>query len=438
MLLVQCHISLLERRYRNTQVAKKLHDSAMTCLDLNSTRVEAVEFHDAMAAVLMKLGEYRRALPFCEQAIQRTLMTDNPLELAEKLMRAARCYNSMGLGEHAVKLARIGLQLTRTFPNDPRLPGHLITLGNALRKTQPAESESLYREALDIHIAKGYSVSATTAWVDLGLLCSAQGRHAESLEYYENALEVREQNPKTRPVSIGLLLNNLANCHRRRGAFEEAHMRLDQSVEVLQLDKMEGTRLLANTYGTRGQILKDQGRYLEAVEWLRRAYDERINMPSPNFESMIEILEDEIAALRTLGREEEAASAQARLGAVKSARNEIAPMDFEFDFSNQQVKAYVLIEIAHRNRHDFHYDKPSSRKLALKLLQATKSQDANSSAKTLTIAESTTFIFHGEDAEALFQALHPILTVESFCRGAAVTIRQGKVTRQLTLPDTSN
>jgi hypothetical protein len=40
-------------------------------------------------------------------------------------------------------------------PEDPRLLVVLITLGNALRKSTPAEAESCYREAADWHVAKG-------------------------------------------------------------------------------------------------------------------------------------------------------------------------------------------------------------------------------------------------------------------------------------------
>jgi len=40
-------------------------------LDENQARMEHVGFQDLMARVLMQLREYRRAIPFCERAIQR-------------------------------------------------------------------------------------------------------------------------------------------------------------------------------------------------------------------------------------------------------------------------------------------------------------------------------------------------------------------------------
>ncbi|MGA3373850.1 MAG: hypothetical protein ABSC48_19070 [Terracidiphilus sp.] len=64
-LLVRCHMSLLRHRLGKTEEGKKLQDSAMTLLDENSSRMEAVAFQSFMAKVLMQLHEYRRAIPFC-------------------------------------------------------------------------------------------------------------------------------------------------------------------------------------------------------------------------------------------------------------------------------------------------------------------------------------------------------------------------------------
>jgi tetratricopeptide (TPR) repeat protein len=437
-LLVQCHMSLLEYRCRRPKVAKKLQKSAMTRLDLNSTRVETVAFHDAMAKVLMSLGENRRALPFCEQAIQRTLTIDDPLELASRLEATARCYNSMGLKEYAASPARIGLQIFRDSPNDPRLPGCLTTLGNALYSTLPEEAEILYREAAEIHLSKGFLASATVPWMNLGVLCSRQARHAESLEFHRKALEIQEQDSATKSSRVGLLLNNLADCHRRMGDFDEAHMRLDQSIEMLKLDPLEGTSRLAAAYSTRGLIFRDQGRDMEAVTWLQHACTERGNAPTPNFEQFIDDLQEQIAANNRLGRLKEASLATETLAEVTSAKNEITPMDCKDIAPNPNPKGYVLIEIVHRNRGGLRYGKLDVRQLGPILLSAAKSLDTSSSLKLLAIKESTTLIFHSENAEVAFIALHPILAVTPICRGAKVAIRQGMETRHMILPGSAN
>ena len=72
-LLVQCHVSVLRQRLGQVEEGKKLRESAMAMMDQNQSRMEQVSFQDVMARVLMQLREYRRAIPFCERAIQREL-----------------------------------------------------------------------------------------------------------------------------------------------------------------------------------------------------------------------------------------------------------------------------------------------------------------------------------------------------------------------------
>jgi tetratricopeptide (TPR) repeat protein len=188
-LLVQCHVSLLRQRLGQSEESKKLRESAMTMLDESQDRMERVTFQDQMARVLIQLREYRRAIPFCERAILRELESDDPTAVAGMLARAAQCYGLMGLMDHSAIPARAALKILRDYPGDPRLPDVLITLGNALKRTSPAEAESLYREAAELHEGKAHLESATTAWNNLGALCAEQGRYAEALAYYKKALD---------------------------------------------------------------------------------------------------------------------------------------------------------------------------------------------------------------------------------------------------------
>jgi tetratricopeptide (TPR) repeat protein len=199
-LLVQCHVSVLRQRLGQMEESRKLRETAMAMLDENQERMEQVGFQDAMARVLIQLREYRRAIPFCERAIQRESESNDPINsdpaaIAGMLARTAQCYGLMGLMDHSAIPARAALKTLREFPGDPRLPDVLITLGNALRKTAPEEAEGLYREAAELHESKAHQESATIAWNNLGLLCADQGRHAEALGYFEKALQVREKIP---------------------------------------------------------------------------------------------------------------------------------------------------------------------------------------------------------------------------------------------------
>jgi tetratricopeptide (TPR) repeat protein len=119
---------------------------------------------------------------------------------------------------------------------------------------------------------------------------------------------------------MGVLLNNMANCYRRMGDYEEAHKLADRAGKILAA---EGGSALASAFGTRGLIFLDAGNDADAVEWLQESYAERKKMPSPDFEAIAENLEKEIAALNRLGRLEEVTLAEERLALAHTAMKEI-------------------------------------------------------------------------------------------------------------------
>lgn len=437
-LLVQCHVSLLRQRLGQAEESKNLRESAMKMLDESQDRMERVAFQDQMARVLIQLREYRRAIPFCERAILHELESNDPTAVAGMLARAAQCYGLLGLMDHSAIPARAALKILRNYPGDPRLPDVLITLGNALRKTSPPEAESLYREAAGVHEGKAHLESATAAWNNLGALCAEQGRCAEALEYYEKALEVREKTPSTPLARIGSLLNNIANCHRRMGNYAKAHELLDRAIQLLKLESHAGVSGLASAYGTRGLVLRDEGRDEEALEFFELSEAERQNTPSPNLESTKENLEEEIAVLKKLGRREQGVAAEGRLAEAIAAKSGIPTVDRDLGSHISQAKGSVLVEISFGNRPGNRQSRQELARLAVGLSDAAKIRNAGFCAGSVTLPESTTLMFYGDDAEALFQVMEPVLTTERICEGASVTIREGKDVREMVLPVNSH
>jgi tetratricopeptide (TPR) repeat protein len=272
------------------------------------------------AGSLMMRKQFREAIPHFEQAIQLLSERKKPIAMADMLWRSGQCYNQIGLADHAALRLQAALKILRDYPGHAHLPSVLLEIGNALRKSDPAEAERAYKEAAEIHVARKQLELAAAAWVNLGIMYSEQERFEESLAHYEKARDVRERAPSIKPARIGVLLNNMANCHRRMGNFEEAHNLADRAVEFLSQNGDPGP---AAAYGTRGLIYLDSGNDEEAVEWLQESYAERKKASSPNFETIVENLEKEIAALKRLGRMEEAALAEDRLALARAAMNEI-------------------------------------------------------------------------------------------------------------------
>ena len=428
--LVLLKMSRLRQRQDREDDARQLREQAMAQLEQNPPSLPNAFFHFSMANVLMEFGEYRRAIPFWEQAIQLDDVRE-PIDMAHMLSRVGECYSRTGLKDHAAIPLRAALKTFRNYPEDPRLPAVLIALGNALRKSAPAEAESCYREAADRHVARGQFLSATPAWGNIGILCSEQGRYSESLEYFEKVRKIREQSAGIPIPAIAITLNNMANCYRRMEQFEEAFTAVDRAIDLLQ-DK--GGAELASAYGTRGLIFLDQGRDSEAVEWLRRAYEHHQTLPGPNLDAVAEDLNREIAALQRLGRADELKDAEARLASAHSAIKAVPQVNRDLSALDGPVQCAVFVELNVGIPKHSPDGKREDVQLGKRLTEVLEATNVGWYAGQLTIPESTTMIFYGSDAEALFQTLEPTLKSEQICAGARITIRQRDSQREVIFP----
>jgi tetratricopeptide (TPR) repeat protein len=433
--LTLCHMCLLRLRQGNADESKRLREMAMPLVEAVSSPMQTVIFHNQMANILVELQEYRRAIPFWEQTLQLGLELNDPLTMADILSRAGRCYSMCGLREHAAILLRSGLKILRQYPGDPRLPSLLISLGNAVRKSSPVEAERFYKEAADIHVAKAQLESATAAWVNLGIICSEGGRHEESLSYYEKALHVREQIPSTPPGRIGILLNNMANCYRRMGKFDDALRLVDRATQILE---QSGDPGIVSAYGTRGLIFQDEGRDAEALEWLQRSYAKREEAPSPNLDSLVENLEYQLTSLKRLASLDEASAVEERMALVRARKNDVPEANVDVDALRSDGEGTVLIELGYGSRPGGRYGLGDAELIGQQLSEIVQRESVGNYSGRVTIPESVTLIFVGADAEALFRAVEQFLLDHSICDGAVVTIRQGNQLREVALPGVLN
>jgi tetratricopeptide (TPR) repeat protein len=118
--LALLNISRLRQRQNREGDAQQLREQALAQLEQNPPSLLNPFFHFSMANVLMGFGEYRRAIPFWEQAIQLGDVKE-PIELAHMLARVGECYNRSGLKDHAAIPLRAAVRIFRKYPEDPRL-----------------------------------------------------------------------------------------------------------------------------------------------------------------------------------------------------------------------------------------------------------------------------------------------------------------------------
>jgi tetratricopeptide (TPR) repeat protein len=425
--LVLFNMSWLRLKQHRGKESKKLRRQAAALLDAGSFQMASAKLQRYMAHVLNRLGDYRRAIPFWEQAIRLAGEEIDPPMMAGMLHSMGICYCEIGLLDHAAVPLRAALKIFQASPGDPRLPAVLLTLGNSLRKKFPAEAEAAYKEASELLAARLQYQSATSAWVNLGILYSEQGRFAESLELYERVLHVREQTAGTPPARIAVVLNNIANCYRRMGKFPEAHASVKRAIQLFPAEDAG----LASTYGTQGMIFLDSGDDAHAVEWLRKASAERRKRPSPNLDATVENLESEIAALNRLHRENEVAVAQEKLATVRSTIQAIPKVDHGLSAVKAQMEGAVFVEITIGGRSVRSNARKNMTFLAERLSAEVRAKEAGFYSGWVAIPENTTLIFYGPEAEVLFKILEPSLTSEPLCAGARVLIRQGATHREV-------
>jgi tetratricopeptide (TPR) repeat protein len=391
-------------------------------------------FQRLMFEILTELGEQRRAIPFGERGLAIAVEKSDTTGIADWLWKIGRCYSQLGLHDHAAIAYRRSARIFRTEAGDPRLPVVLLALGNAVRKSNASEAEELYKEAAAIWEKKGQLESATPAWMNLGIVCSDQKRFEDAIDYYERVRRVRESSA-TPAVKLGVLYNNLASCYRKMARYNEAHQAIERSISILTrpgaLRPNEGSSVGAS-FGTKGMILRDEGRVLESLEWFRRACDEFENQPSPNFENVMEELQHLASALTLLDRKAEARATEERIREVRKAAAEIPSVGNDGEVPVKLTEGALLVELDGGLRGDSTVSDIAE--LGLCLSEVLKEQNLGQWHGLIRIPECSTLLYYGSNAEQMFGAIEPTLRSDSRFEGAVITIRQTTQQREVILP----
>ncbi len=174
--------------------------------------------------------------------------------------------------------------------------------------------------------------------------------------------------------------------------------------------------------------------HLLAIEWIRKAHAEREKQSSPNLDTEVENLENEIVALQRLGREDEAATAREKLASVRATMQSIRQISGHLGAMKTQMEGAVLVEPPFGSRSIRSEGRRSGTFLANMLSEAVRAQDAGHYGGWVVVPENTTLFFYGPNAEWLFEVLEPSLRAEPLCAGARVLIRQGRAQQEVAIP----
>ena len=149
------------------------------------------------------------------------------------------------------------------------------------------------------------------------------------------------------------------------------------------------------------------------------------------------MLSNEAAALRRLGRAQEASELEQQLAKLQSdlppLQTHDAPPISKAAQPTGDAAGAVLIELDGIHLADSVYRDCDVSTLENRIEEVLESGEQGELDGHETGPENTTLFLYGTDAEALFLAVEPVLRDYPLCQGARVTIRQDDRERQLTL-----
>jgi tetratricopeptide (TPR) repeat protein len=146
--------------------------------------------------------------------------------------------------------------------DDPSSAEALYGLGSVyLKQQKTGEARDSFERAIKLH--GSYPDTVPNAWNNLGLLATQQGRMADAIPYFQEAL-------KLNPDHL-IALDNLGNAYRQQKRWDEARGVLQRAVRVSPQDPEANYSL--------GMVFAQLDDAEGAFEYLRRALDSRPAYP---------------------------------------------------------------------------------------------------------------------------------------------------------------
>jgi tetratricopeptide (TPR) repeat protein/peroxiredoxin len=159
-----------------------------------------------------------------------------------------------------------GASFQRALHDDPSSAEAMYGLGSVyLQQEKNAEASQCFERAIKLQAS--YPDTLPNAWNNLGLLATREGRTADAIPYFQEAL-------KLSPDHL-IALENLGNAYRQEKQWDDARRTLEHAVAV-GLDDPEANYSLGMVYAQ----LNDTDRaheYLQQALKLRPTYPEALN-----------------------------------------------------------------------------------------------------------------------------------------------------------------
>ncbi len=199
-----------------------------------------------------------------------------------------------------------------------------------------AESIMVDLEA-ELERTKGSEFLLAAALREHGMLRDDAGRPNEAISFYERALGLVRAQPDATPVSVGLLLSDLASSHADRGDSGVALALSTEAMNLLRPTEEATYPAFAVALYAHGFALHRVGRNTEALPDLRKALNLWQRSNKPDYAQMALIKESMAACFAELGYSNQAETFERDGLAIRLKKYEPNPLSVAADPNNLGV-----------------------------------------------------------------------------------------------------
>jgi tetratricopeptide (TPR) repeat protein len=184
------------------------------------------------------------------------------------------------------------------------LPAILNNLGSLYySRGDQRDAEPLLARAIDLWTKRGEETAALAiAEHNLAAVYRIEGRFADAVRLYEQALKLRTALPGASDLELVPMLNSLALLYQETADYSRVHESLDRALAIIKSEGAEDSAEAGATFTTLGVVGEREGKMDAARTWLERALAIRERLYDEHSLLLAETLNALAAAYRYSGQ----------------------------------------------------------------------------------------------------------------------------------------
>lgn len=238
---------------------------------------EKGELFNAVRCWFYNCGEYEKALELCNKAvnIREKIPVINHPATAIVYDNISRVYTAVEDFNNAISYGEKALYIYEQY-NDTytdKIAGICMNLGDAHNgKDEHTKAVEYYNRALEIREQAPMTLALADVYSKLGAVHNEMHDPDLAIEFYNKAMKIKEKLLGTDSPVTAITYNSLALIYKEQGEYDKS---LEYNNKTLKIrERVLGTEhpLTARTYNHLGRIYLNKGEFNKALDYYVRAY----------------------------------------------------------------------------------------------------------------------------------------------------------------------